>query len=437
VTIAVNETPQQVEASSEPIKGFTMISALKTVGLGVATPEGSRKSASGSHAWFAPHRRYQSAGMRLVFAIFCGLMMHQVRAQAQQSGPMPVSPLASFAPSEAAPSTPPKSAILADPEVLPGLPQLPDQPASLYAPGRPTFTCDTPQGPYFDCDPRVDPPVLPQPGWFADVELGVMLPHITNDAHDAVTVNGVKSRVQLPGGTLDWTAAPRFELGYRLPEGFGEIALAYRFLGAQGTGTISGPFSAPDAVGSVLTRLDIQIADLDYASNELSICSWWAKWRIGLRGADVYFDSRVDEPLAAAEAGSGVFERRMTNNYWGIGPHGSLELERRLTDWGLMVLGRVDGSILLGRLNQDFFETSTTKVGGQFLTGQTLETQAQAVPQLEANIGLGWRPPSCPALRVFAGYENEHWWDVGHVATTGSVAEVYTQGVLLRLDFNY
>ncbi len=338
-----------------------MISALKTVGLGVATPEGSRKSASGSHAWFAPRRRYQSAGMRLVFAIFCGLMMHQVRAQAQQSGPMPVSPLASFAPSEAAPSTPPKSAILADPEVLPGLPQLPDQPASLYAPGRPTFTCDTPQGPYFDCDPRVDPPVLPQPGWFADVELGIMLPHITNDAHDAVTVNGVKSRVQLPGGTLDWTAAPRFELGYRLPEGFGEIALAYRFLGAQGTGTISGPFSAPDAVGSVLTRLDIQIADLDYASNELSICSWWAKWRIGLRGADVYFDSRVDEPLAAAEAGSGVFERRMTNNYWGIGPHGSLELERRLTDWGLMVLGRVDGSILLGRLNQDFFETSTTR----------------------------------------------------------------------------
>lgn len=193
----------------------------------------------------------------------------------------PVSPLSGFAPSEAAPTL--KQVLPSELEVLPGFPQTPDQPASLYAPTTPAFTCDAPQGPYFDCDPRTDPPVLPQPGWFADVELGVMLPHIMNDTHEAVTVNGVTSRVQLPGGTLDWAAAPRFELGYRLPEGFGEIALAYRFLGSQGHSTVSGAFDAPDAIGSVLTRLDIQTADLDYASNELSICSWWAKWRIGLR----------------------------------------------------------------------------------------------------------------------------------------------------------
>lgn len=414
-----------------------MISDLKIVGLGVATRQGSRQSASGSHAWFAPQRRRQFAGPRLVFAIFGALLLHEARGEAQQVAPVPLSPLASFAPSEPAPAPAVKSPILADPEVLPGLPQVPDQPASLYAPAQPAFTCDAPQQPYFDCDPRTDPPVLPQPGWFADVEVGIMLPHIMNDTHEAVTVNGVTSRVQLPGGTLDWAAAPRFELGYRLPEGFGEIALAYRFLGAQGHGTVSGPFDAPDAPGSVLTRFDLQVADLDYASNELSICSWWAKWRIGLRGADVYFDSKVDESLTAAEAGSGVFERRTTNNFWGIGPHGSLELERRLTDWGLLVLGRVDGSILLGRVNQGFFETSTTKVGNQFLTGQTLETEAMAVPQLEGNIGLGWRPPSCPALRVFAGYENEHWWDVGKIYASGSNAQIYTNGVLLRVDFNY
>ena len=74
-----------------------------------------------------------------------------------------------------------------------------------------------------------------------------MLPHVSNEIHDAVTVNGVTSRVQLPGGTLDWAAAPRVELGYRLPDGFGEFALAYRFLGSQSTGTASGPFAAPDA----------------------------------------------------------------------------------------------------------------------------------------------------------------------------------------------
>jgi hypothetical protein len=334
----------------------------------------------------------------------------------------------------------PKPVASSQPDVLPGFPQTPDQPASLYMAPGPAFTCDALPGPYVDRDPRVDPPVLPQPGWFVDVEVGVLLPHVVNDMHDAVTVNGVTSRVQLPGGTLDWTGAPRIELGYRLPEGFGEITLAYRFLGAQGTGTASGPFAAPDAPGSLLTRLDIQTADLDYASNELSICTWWMKWRLGLRGADLYFDSQVDEPIAAAAAAgsSGVFERRDTNNYWGIGPHGSLEIERRLTDWGLMAMGRLEGSILLGRIDQGFFETSTTRgVGGQFLTGQTLESNAMAVPELEGNIGLGWRPPSCPAVRVFAGYEYEHWWDVAHMPNTGSVGEVYNQGVLLRADFNY
>jgi hypothetical protein len=413
-----------------------MISTLRIIGLGVEPTERSLKGVPASRAGFAPLRR-PWAGLWLGVAMWNLFLLAPGRADAQQPGPAPVSPLTSFAPSEAAPAVVPNSVMPSEPEVLPGFPQTPDQPASLYAPMVASFSCDSPQSPYFDCDPRTDPPVLPRPGWFADVELGVLLPHIMNDTHQAVTVNGATSRVQLPGGTLDWTAAPRFEVGYRIPEGFGEIALAYRFLGSQGHSTVTGPFDAPDGPGNVLTRLSIQMADLDYASNELSICSWWMKWRIGLRGADVYFDSKVDESLADAEAGSGVFERRTTNNFWGIGPHGSLELERRLTDWGLMVLGRVDGSILLGRVNQGFFETSTTKVGANFLTGQTLETEAMAVPQLEGNLGLGWRPASCPNVRMFAGYENEHWWDVGKIYNSGSNAQIYTNGLLLRVDINY
>ena len=60
-----------------------------------------------------------------------------------------------------------------------------------------------------------------------------------------------------------------------------------------------------------------------------------------------------------------------------------------------------------------------------------------AVPELEGSLGLAWRPASCPALRLFAGYEYEHWWDVGRMPDTGSIGEVYDQGVLLRADFNY
>ena len=156
------------------------------------------------------------------------------------------------------------------------------------------------------------------------------------------------------------------------------------------------------------------------------------KWRLGLRGSDVYFDSRVDEPFAAAAGGSGVFERRETNNYWGLGPHGSLELERRLTNWGLTIVGRLEGSILLGRVDQGFFETSTTHGGGRVPHRPDARINAMAVPELEGTLGLAFRPAACPALRLYAGYEYEHWWDVGRMPSTGSLGEVYDQGVLLR-----
>ena len=241
-----------------------MIAALKISALGVVARKGVPKKVAGSDQ-SSQSKHARSAAGRLVLAVICGLLVLEGRASAQQPGQsQPVSPLAAFAPSEAAPSVTMKPIAPSEPEVLPGFPQTPDQPASLYSAPSPAFTCDTSPGPYFDCDPRVDPPVLPQPGWFADVEVGVTLPHIDTGIHDAVTVNGVTSRVQLPAGTLDWAAAPRVELGYRLPDGFGDISLAYRFLGSQGTGTASGAFAAPDAPGSLLVRADIQTADLDY-----------------------------------------------------------------------------------------------------------------------------------------------------------------------------
>ena len=46
---------------------------------------------------------------------------------------------------------------------------------------------------------------------------------------------------------LDWTVSPRFELGYRLPSGFGELDVAFRFLMTQGSGsTPAGSAASPD-----------------------------------------------------------------------------------------------------------------------------------------------------------------------------------------------
>jgi len=356
------------------------------------------------------------------------LLADAAGASAQQPGWVSMAP--------PAPTSGPTNSTGNETPFLTGLPNAPDTPASLYTPATPTYTCSTPECPYFDCDPRIDPFCLPQPGWVADVEVDVDLPHVSNGIHDTVTLGLVTSRVAVGSARLDWTGSPRAELGYRLPDGFGEFDISYRFIGSRGTGTIEGPGSAPDGPASLVSRLDIQIADLQYASNEISICSWWSKWHFGLRGMDVYFDSRADETLAEAEApgASGIFERRDTNNVWGIGPCMGLDLERRIGDSGFTILGRLDGAIVLGELHQGFFEVATTGAGAQ-----TLRSNPAAVPTANWSIGLAWRPSSCQALRCFIGYQGEGWWGVGNFEGSGpgSGAQLYTEGVLFRVDYNY
>jgi hypothetical protein len=290
--------------------------------------------------------------------------------------------------------------------------------------------------PYFERDPRLDPLPLPSPGWFADVELGIIVPHVKNRLIDTVTIPGVMAdTVHVPGAELNWTVSPRFELGYRLPSGFGEFSIAYRFFTTEGSELSLGP----DGIAALKSRLDVNMGDLDYASRELSLLPHWGmKWRFGLRAVGTFFDARSDEPLAEAAAGSGVFERRTSNNFWGFGPHMGLQLARRLEGSGLALVGYVDGATILGRLRQNFFEESTTLgANGQLLCGNTRQSVSQDVPMIHAFMGLGWQAPRYPSLRVYAGYEYEYWWNIGRNSSTFSRGELSDQGIQLRAEFNF
>ena len=132
-------------------------------------------------------------------------------------------------------------------------------------PGRPALPYP---GPYFEDDPRLDPPILPLPGWFADVETEIAVAHVKNKLVNTVSIGGAApNTVALPSAELDWTVAPRFELGYRLPSGFGAFALAYRFLTTEGTqGTIGA-----DGPASLHSRLELNEVDFDYVSREFSL----------------------------------------------------------------------------------------------------------------------------------------------------------------------
>jgi hypothetical protein len=334
-------------------------------------------------------------------------------------------PDAAPAPAEAAADAKPA-------DVLPGLPRPPDQPDSLFQPPRPVYAAAPLSGPYFERDALLDPPELPPPGWFADVEAGLVKAHVKNKlSNAAITGGGAPDVVSLPSAPLGWTVSPRFAVGHRLESGFGEVYLAYRFLTTEGNGSAIGP----DAPAALKSRLDLNIIDLDYASREFSLWPHWdMKWWIGGRYAAVYFDSRADEPFDAAAAGSDVFERRTSNSFVGFGPHAGVEAARYFEGTGLSVFASIDGWISLGRIRQGFFEVPTT-------SGPTEETRvssSQAVPTVNVQAGLRWQPPGYRDALLFLGYQNEYWWNVGRFSSTAdSRGELWDQGVVLRAEFSF
>ncbi len=326
---------------------------------------------------------------------------------------------------------------MAEVDPLPGLPHPPDQPRSLLAPAPATlYESSAEPGPYFQPDPQLDPPQLPPPGWFADVETDFAKAHVKNKLTNASLHGGAPDVVSLPSAPLDWTVAPRFELGRNLPAGFGAIALSYRFVTTDGNGVAAGP----DGPAALRSRLDLNIADLDYISHEFSLWpNWDMTWRFGHRYADVYFDSRADEAFAAAAAGSGVFERRVSDSFWGFGPHSGVDVDRCVKGTGLSFFASGDFWIDLGRIRQSFNEVTTTLgPGGLPTTEATTGSSSQAVPVLNLQAGLRWRPPDYPNWEFFLGYEYEYWWNVGRFsATPDSRGELSDQGVVLRAAFNF
>jgi hypothetical protein len=298
--------------------------------------------------------------------------------------------------------------------------------------------------PYFQHDPAIDPPPLPPPGWFFNLEVDPTKAHVKNEISAPVAnpATGNMDNVSLPSAALNWAISPRFELGYTLPSGFGEFLLAYRFLATDG----SDPFQTIDGPARLSSVLDINQVDLDYASREISLwrlapnCDM--RWWVGLRYASVYFDSVSEEAFDVAAAGSGVYQTRVTNSFVGIGPHTGVEVAQHFGNTGLAFFTKADCAMLLGRVRQQFFEhTTTTGANGQPLLGYLSASDSQGVPVLEVQAGLSWQPPRFPNTNFFLGYRYEYWWEIGRLDTISSVnganADVIDQGFVLRAEFNF
>jgi hypothetical protein len=359
-------------------------------------------------------------GRVLVVAAVSVLLASHGYAQAQEKPAAPASDKA------ATPAAPKPAALVSEAQgtanwgpVGPGV-----APPPWAVPPQGPLPHEDDNGPLLKGDPLLDGPPYAPPGWFAAVEVDPVWSHVKNRLTAPVTAGPVTDNVHLPTGGLGVSVAPRIELGYRLDQGAGSLLASYRFVETTGSQDVS-PLGPAGVTGSVRSRLDLNVLDLDYGSRAFSLGPGWdMKWLAGIRLASLYFDS---------QAAGGLLAERVTNHFGGAGPHLGFELWHCLNDTGLALFGRLDTELLAGRIRQSFVETLPAG------SGETDQGQTQVVPVLAVQAGLGWTLPGSEHLRFAAGYRWERWWDIGLVGVpAGSAhAELTVQGLFLRGEWRY
>jgi hypothetical protein len=290
-------------------------------------------------------------------------------------------------------------------------------------------------------DPMLDYPVLPPPGWFANVELGALAPHFKNRMVGEITLGGATTTLHVPGAALDWAAAPRFEFGYRLPRGFGEFRASYQGLSTQGQGDL---FS-DSGMAHLNSRLTQNILLVDYGNARLLPAigvlgdGWLIGGRAGVQVQGIYYDARANQ-LSLDGTLTG---QQVTNNVVGAGPHAQLELLRRLPLPGLTFHGWIEGATLYSHIEQSF--TETILAPGADAVGTTHRViGSQNIGFLGGRLGFDWTPPANNHLRLFLGYQFYQWWQLGRTTTIGSTGSLIESqgtltehGIIVRGEFTF
>jgi hypothetical protein len=329
----------------------------------------------------------------------------------------------------AAPPAPTAPAPAADaPRTAPLVPVQPGLPPPAEAPpGLP--------GPYLVPDPVLDNPNLPPLGWFAEVDVALVAFEVNRQSFTGGPFNVGPTLPGLgpgggfvPQGPLSWTVTPRVQVGYRLPSGFGEVAVAFREMASDG----DGPNSATTRVRN---RLELDYLDLEYANHEFSLWPWGEmRWKLGLRFADVYLSSQqAVSPVEAVARGDLVTQRDFGNWYYGVGPLAGVQLAFPLHEHDAMLLCRIDGASVVGRIHQHYTQIAAPDATGASQTVLARFNGSDVVPVMTVQVGFLWRPR--PELDVFLGYQFEKWWEVLRLADRDSRGDFWDQGIVARASF--
>src|SRR5262249_13427560 len=151
--------------------------------------------------------------------------------------------------------------------------------------------------------------------------------------------------------------------------------------------------------------------------------------------SDVFFDSRIQN--------AGLLQQA-SNDFFGSGPHGRLEIERRIAPLpGLALFGRLDGAVLIGQIKQRFRQEAEVLAADDVLVNTLTVRKSQAVPYLQIQAGLSYSPESLPCVKFTSGYQFEQYWYLGQLGLQAngqqstSRGELWSHGFFIRgqVDF--
>jgi hypothetical protein len=263
-------------------------------------------------------------------------------------------------------------------------------------------------------------PLMPRV-FFADKEVDIAKPHLKAALiGPAIFPDNIVDTVHPPTTQLNWTGIPRIEIGWFLPPSLGYFAFSYRGFADDGRQIVTALDSIPYALR---TRLDLNQIAFDWGTAPYSFSPrWFVSGRLGLAGADVYFDNVAVSSPQTLDA---------SNYYWGGGPHVRLDMWREFNLLpGLSLFAQPDLMVLVGRIQQHYRESDT--LFGSTVAGSYFLRRTQTVPVFTLRAGLTYTPASLSHWRFLVGYEYENWWSVGRVPGQPSRGEFYTNGVFLR-----
>jgi hypothetical protein len=287
------------------------------------------------------------------------------------------------------------------------------------------------------------------PGWLVSVDYlswdlhqrGTDFAITTDDAALAVG-SGAVHRLE-----MDRDSGFRLNLGYRLASGW-ELAAGYTYFhtaavaaaAESGNGNLWATRSHPNENEEASTAnangsFDYHVIDLEARSPWLQTsCPLALQWFGGLRWAGIddafqvaYDGMDFDNGLYSRTTGLTGFGLRMgAEGHWRWSPHWSL-------------FGRAAGSVLYGQFHTEYLETN---VGGADTIVAVRDDYRQAVPVIDAALGLAWtRGP----VEIRGGYEMANWFDlqdrsmfpdnVHEGAFAPASSDVLLEGFFLRFSY--